>query len=339
LTSLRELDYFRDPHRIGIAAIDHYFNPAPGRRRAPVIELTGTTPGSGKTQLLYHIATLALRPRSRDGASAGDGDGEGAVVWLDPEGRLDILRLHSMLQQQIRQSVPQTPPSDGNPRPDGATAGTLAGRAAQALQHLHVFQPQSTPALIATLLHLTDYDFDIRTCCSAARPLRTLVLSNLSAFLWQDRQDDVSRVSADGASAPASNLFVQRHRDIVAALRQVQRRFACAVVLSNTTFSPPHVSPGVGLALRPHLPAVWYQFVDLRLVVSRNASAKFRPGISAEEALLEEESRRATAGDGEFLAQMNRWTPEGGNSSGVRTGLAGDVKFHFTVTDVGVAIL
>ncbi|KAJ2354636.1 hypothetical protein H4S01_007072 [Coemansia sp. RSA 2610] len=141
----------------GIGAIDSdlaHTPPTPARR---VIELAGTA-GSGKTQALLRIcATAAMAPASAD------------VVLIDADGTLDLRRL----ARQMRQMA-----VDG-----GATDSAAEAAAAQALQRVHVFQPATTHALVATLAMLPRYVRERRL------RVRLVAIDALGGNHWIDRKE------------------------------------------------------------------------------------------------------------------------------------------------------
>ena len=242
--------------------------------RQPVIEIAGTSPCSGKTQLLYHLAATSLYgSRSRKSAEQG-----GAVVWIDTDNNFDILRLHLMLRNRTEVDLSEMNPSEVQhlgiePEDDAVFC----------LQHLHVFQPQSSDALLSTLLSLPDRFLRRSTHFSGGRCLKLVILSNISSFLWQDRQTSDSQSRTPGTSENDS-FYLERYRDIVGALRILQATFECTIVAGNWVFGPlQHLSSGV--ATKPHMPAIWANLCTLRLLVWRKSVPKLDLGISAQEAL------------------------------------------------------
>ncbi|MCJ1437727.1 hypothetical protein MMC27_007114 [Xylographa pallens] len=294
LHSLRSLNDPTPTERLGVPALDRLLDifshppplhqdthqqwgspPSPSinlparKPKSPVIELCSASPCAGKTQLLYLVTAASLLPR----AHGGNG---GAVVWLETDSRFCILRLRSALSSHIA-----TLASSADLSPLG-----LDALVATSLQHLHVFSPSSSASLLATLLSLPSYLFSPHRHSSAARALSTLIISNISAFVYQDRLD-----ADQFPYSPGSNIFVQRYRDLIAALRGMQATFSCTVVVGNVAFAP--LQPiALDLAVRPHLPAAWSAFCPLKVLVMRETTPKFGPGISAEEAAREAPARR-----------------------------------------------
>ena len=136
--------------------------------------------------------------------------------------------------------------------------------------------------------------------------------------------------------------FTQRYADIVSALRKLQTQFDCPVMATTwSTAIPqkepyPNQPPGV----RTQLPAVWSNFVTVRLVVERDQVAKFAEGMSAREAWREREMRQSVVVKGGFSG----WVDRGGEEDwgiGVRERLRrveGGGFFWFNVTEEGIKV-
>lgn len=259
--------------RLGLPSLDailDVFAEYNEKKCAPAVEITGLKPCSGKTQLLYSIVARALLPRNCGGQDR-------AVVLLDLEGQFDILCLHQILSQ--------------------------LGPAHDCLPHLHIFRPDSTPALLATLDFLQGYLLDQPSChISSNKSLGLVALQDLSAFLYQDR-------AASEAGPPDQsndNLVVMYHRRLVQQLQHLSQKFGCAIIATNMTFaSPSHSSANA--ALRSHLPAVWNNFAQMKLVTERATTQKFAPGMSVQEAEVEREIRWQAVQRSHFTVWIN-WT-------------------------------
>ena len=132
---------------------------------------------------------------------------------------------------------------------------------------------------------------------------------------------------------------MQRYRDLVAALRNMQTTFSCVVVAGNVAFAP--LLPGaLGQAVRPHLPAAWSAFCPLKLLVMRETTPKFGPGISAEEAAREAPARREVVQRKIFRG----WVDTSGSETwevgvmGAVEALDGSGAFGFRVDEEGLRI-
>ena len=233
----------------------------------PVIEIVGLAPSSGKTRMLYRITAEALVGESRRGA--------GAVVWIDADGHSDYARLHGFLTAVVA----------------GQENAADVGLAVEAhLRHLHIFQPQTSHALLAVLKGLEGYLLNESAHSSGSRSLRAVIISGLSSFFWQDRRQELDAEPEHLPPGVAkSHILIERWRAIVASMRGLQSKFDCLVVASNMALTAPEKSP-TGPVLQPHLPQVWSNFVTLRLLLSKTKGPKFPLGLSIEEALEQKRS-------------------------------------------------
>ncbi|MCJ1250712.1 hypothetical protein MMC30_007940 [Trapelia coarctata] len=297
-----------------------------GRKiKPPVIEICGTSPGSGKAQLLYHIAATSLYTPVSDASASCQKSG--AVIWIDTDSRFDINRLHAILRSGI-----QTPDDDLETTKENTIEATL--------QHLHIFRPQSSDTLLATLYSIPSYLFSLHKHYSGGRPLRVLIISNISAFLHQDRLDsDIARDAppsdAPGTSAqPPSILFTQRYRDIVTALRDIQTTFSCTIVAGNISLSPLQAS-SLGPTHRPHLPGAWTSFCATKIFVARKIVPRFGFSLSAEEAELERAARRLAVERSGFRGWVDPWRSEAWEID-VREAVERNEGFNFQVDGLGV---
>lgn len=308
----RLLDVFVYPPRGGVnrnagesppRQTQYVLTAARRRKRGSAIEISGATPCSGKTQLLYHIAANALLPKA-DKDTVLD-DTEDAVVWIDTDGRFSIQRLHEILSKQLAQRLACEDLSRLT-----AQMTSLANQASAALQHLHIFRPSSTPSFISTLNSLPSYLLNSTLHHSASRLLGLIVISNLSAFLGQDHMDSESETTAAGASAQlGDSTFIQRYIHLVSSLRSLQSAFGCTIIAGNWGLSPLQHSAN-GPSLRPHLPAVWNNFCGLKLITEKARVRQFGPGMSAEEAMEEENQRQEAVEKSGFLCWVNHWGSE-----------------------------
>ncbi|MCJ1285113.1 hypothetical protein MMC26_004451 [Xylographa opegraphella] len=342
LHSLRSLNDPAPTDRLGVPALDRlldiFTNPPPLQQdihhqrgsppshsvdlparkpKPPVIELCSASPCAGKTQLLYHITATSLLSRIHGGNG-------GTVVWLETNLRFCILRLRSALLTHIT-----THPSSTD-----LSLPELDALVTASLHHLHVFSPSSSAALLATLVALPSYLFSPHKHSSATRAVTTLIISNISAFVYQDRLD-----ADESPQSPGTNTFVQRYRDLVSALRSIQTTFSCTVIVGNVAFAP--MLPGaLGLSVRPHLPAAWRAFCPLKVLVMRETTPKFGPAISAEEAAREAAVRRKMVQRKKFRGWVDATGSETWETGvkGALEALDGGGTFEFRVDEEGLRV-
>ncbi|OJJ44427.1 hypothetical protein ASPZODRAFT_71592 [Penicilliopsis zonata CBS 506.65] len=259
----------------------------PIKRGDPVVEISSSSSGAGKTQLLYYLAAMAVLPTTYDEVML---DGQhAAVVWIDSDGRFDAQRLRVVGRGIVREKLLD------DQQGGSATDAEIDALVYASLQHVHVFRPESSSALLATLRSLETYLFDETRHPSAARRLHGLFIDSVDAFFWQDRlRDEVARIEEIGR--PVAETAAERdtrlsfvlstlHADLVHELQRLQRLFHCAVVFTR--------GPG-----RPVPP--WGAFPSLRLAVQRDVVRRFAPEMSAREAEQEAAQRHAVVSRGRF---------------------------------------
>jgi len=284
--------------------------------------------------LLYHLISLSLLPAENNGLSQlGKGN---AVVLLDLSSKFSILRLYDVMQNMIY-SVSSTTPSKLQEQ-------EVSALITDSLTHLHIFRPQSSSSVLATLSALSPYLLaQPSTHFSSARPLGLLALNDLSSFLWQDRQDaeDEEPSIPPNIHAEKANttLLLHHYRTLVSTLREIQHRFSCTIIATNWALAPSTSIAG-HRALRPTLPSIWNNFRTVNIVVERDRVRKFGPGMSVEEAVKEAPQRWEAVAKSGFSAWVN-WWGSGGWKEEVREGVKGWERgggFVFRVTGKGVVV-
>ncbi|KAL8649542.1 MAG: hypothetical protein Q9226_005538 [Calogaya cf. arnoldii] len=161
----------------------------------PVLELVGSSPCSGKTQLLYHlIARLLLPPSHEDTPIQGKNT---AIILFDLSNSFSLIRLRDIITGYIRSQNPLNPQLL-----DQNSLNTLIRIS---LHHHHIFRPQSSSSFLSTLKSLQNYILNIHAHISANRPVGAIILSNIDAFIHQDRLDDGHRIPA---STPPTHILL-----------------------------------------------------------------------------------------------------------------------------------
>ncbi|KAE8153161.1 hypothetical protein BDV25DRAFT_137235 [Aspergillus avenaceus] len=292
----------------------------------PVVEISSTSSGAGKTQMLYYLTATAILPTVFHGVNLGK---ESAVVYIDADGRFDAHRLLAVARSIVQKKTRSRP---GYTKDLGALLTT-------SLQHVHVFRPQSSQALLATLQSLDTYLLDTSRHLSATRPLHSILIDSASAFFWQDKlHDEVARTEDIGR--PYEELERERkqresfhlpdmYADLVAELKRLQRRLNCAVIYttvawsgrsvppqpSNTPSGPfplfnPNAPASKTPSFRSSLPGPWGPFPSLRLVVQRDKVNPFPPAMTASEARRQAPMRQEAVLKGRFVGWVNGWEQE-----------------------------
>ncbi|KAL4895313.1 hypothetical protein BDV59DRAFT_153305 [Aspergillus ambiguus] len=296
------------------------------RGKNPVIEFSSLASGAGKSQLLGLLTAMAVLPSRWDQYQL-DGR-ESAVVLIDTDGRLDVERLRVIAQGIIRRQLPDQ---------DSIESPEIDTIISTSLQHLHVFRPQSSASLLATLQQLDAYLLDLPRHFSSTRPLHAIVVDSASAFFWQDKlHDEVARVEDIGRSYAdiehdrhhkKSFYLSEMYADLVAELKRLQRRFDCAIIYTTASWSgrsappaglgdpnpgpftlyDPHLSMSRFPSCRPSLPAPWGTFPTVRFLVRREAVRPFPPAMTVAEAQGDAAMRHGVVLRGRFSAWVNGW--------------------------------
>ena len=271
-------------------------------RTVPVLEITEAVACSGKTQLLYYLIALSLLPANLKGVRFGK---ENAVVLLDLSSRFSILRLYDVMKQHVS-SLCSTSSTD-------LSGQDVSALISESLKHLHIFRPQSSSALLATVASLSDYLLKQPSShFSTNRPLGLLAMNDVGSFLWQDRLDVEEEALSSGTfhtEANRNSLLNERYHTLVASLRNTQRHFSCAIVATSWSMAPVSTKSGHA-ALRQSLPSVWSNFCTVKIVVERDQVPKFAPGASAREAMTQSSQRWEAVSKSTFTGWVNWWDSE-----------------------------
>lgn len=304
-------------------------------KRPPVIEVTGVSACSGKTQLLYYIIAVTLLPQLHGDVPLWGKDQ--AVVLFDLSSKFSVLRLRDIMLGYIRDRFPASTTSFD------AEGATLLIHTS--LIHLHVFRPQSTQSLLTALSSLPHYLLSRPSShFSANRPLGLLAINDISAFYQQDNleSEEAQAMASNGphTTATTDNLLQNRYKALTVVLEDVQLLFSASVVATNGALSSVAKRIVGQPSLRPHLPAVWNNFCTLQLVVERDLVTKFGPGMSVEEASGESAQRWEAVTRSGFSGWVN-WWGSGGWREEVKEGLRkldGGGSFTFRIGEEGVVI-
>ncbi|KAJ2160474.1 hypothetical protein GGF46_002236 [Coemansia sp. RSA 552] len=178
------------PAHTGIAAIDSQLEATSEEQAGerPVIELVGL-PGCGKTQIVYRICAAQAR--------------RGHVLLVDADGTADM--------RQLRGCVAQTEPE----------AGVSA-----LLERIHVFTPDSTSSLVATLAMLPRYVAQRQIGRVAMVVVEGIGSSNL---LIDRKEASLLRLQIHRATP-----WFRQQQVLVDTLLAVCRDLDCAAIATNT---------------------------------------------------------------------------------------------------------
>ncbi|RVX75372.1 hypothetical protein B0A52_00725 [Exophiala mesophila] len=290
-----DASYHRHRHNPTFSTIDINDKPA-------TIELSSQQAASGKTQLLYFLASLVILPESFHGR-------ESAVVWFDNDGRFSAARLAQILCRHLERTYPNLAESE------------VRSISQQALSHIHVFRPQSSAQLLSTLSDLASYLLDRTKHASIHRPLGMIVLDPATAFYWQDRFE------ADMAQLEASTSFQtgglplpkqpSKTANVITQLKALQARFGCTVMYttmmmhntSSTTASKNSAAP----PLSP-----WNTLAALTLQLRRVPVPQFAPQMSLEQCLHDADRRLEVVRRSRFSVSVAQHTVQSIRTGGDR---------------------
>ncbi|EGC45199.1 Rad51 family DNA repair protein [Histoplasma capsulatum var. duboisii H88] len=255
--------------------------------RQPVLEITSPSSADGKTHLLYYITAVAVLPDTyRNVALPGRNS---AIVYLDTDFRFDAVRLREVakgivLERAAEQgvSLPVTGSHYEGGNGDGDGDDDIDQLLHTALSHVHIFRPQSSVSLLATIQSIEHYLLrgtgtvegegeGMHKHASHSRPLHSILLDSASAFYWQDRRElevlNIPGVREERARWAQVQNQNQDHNDtetntatfqsllphqIIHALRSLQHTFSCPLVFTTwgllrakprTSYSTSHVLP------------------------------------------------------------------------------------------------
>ncbi|KAJ6181343.1 hypothetical protein N7519_011804 [Penicillium mononematosum] len=275
------------------------------KRQVPIVEISSSLSASGKSQLLYYLTALAILPRKCGDISVSGQ--EAAVVFIDTDDRFDAERLRTVARDIVQQQRGLSESRLGvQAEPGGMPDHQLESLLVSSLQHVHVFRPQSSSALLATVHTLDSYLFDLSRHRSASRPLQMVAIDSATAFFWQDRlRDEVARTEEIG-----------RPQVEIDSEREQKKRVSFSVQLCIPQRSQGGRASGPGQydqpqarvpSLRPALPAPWGTFPTLRLIVHRSSVRPFPLSMAAHTAVKDAPSRQSVVQQGKISAWVNPW--------------------------------
>jgi len=284
------------------------------------IELTSPYPGGGKTHLLYDLIALNVLPKYLNGRQS-------CVAIFDSDGAFDVVRL----VQQFRQRLPLQLPENTD---TGAAIET-------ALQHVHIFRPQSLASLTATIENLPAYLLHT-SHPSSDRALSFIALDSASAFYWQARaaEEDYTYRNTTGSSSPSQAPLEEpaSYAQVTTALKTAAKALNAPVVLTSWSLHAPPTQQhnhGPPRSLRPSLPAPLSALPTARFVVQRIPVRRLPAHISVREALREAGDRQRAVDEGKFERVVNQWGLDPRTLERVRAAGEG---FGFRITVAGLAI-
>jgi DNA-repair protein XRCC2 len=219
--------------------------PALHARSGDVIEVQGA-PGSGKTHLLYHFIITCILPPFHNTVSLG-GWGKAACLF-DSEWSFDIRRFKTLLLSRLQRLLPDVPST------------TVQEIAAESLKILHIFRPESSNQLTATLIHLPAY----HTKNLPHHEIGMIAIDAIGSFYWIDRFT-VEHMAA------AQSTFVNPLHHVLSALQSLRVTHGMVFILVNW---------GLNLASNPSAESSSSSIYKQHLVPFPSLSASPAQGIA-----------------------------------------------------------
>ncbi|KIK71163.1 hypothetical protein GYMLUDRAFT_33297 [Collybiopsis luxurians FD-317 M1] len=181
-------------------------------RRGDVVEIQGP-PASGKTHLLYFLIIKCVIPTTYLSISLGGWDK--VAVIFDTDASFDMARFERLLTSHLKVALEAIPVSDK----------VIELLVNQSLRNLHLFCPNSSVQLAATLLHLPSYH---KNKLPEAE-IGMVGLDSLSAFYWPDRFTSEQLRHTNRRSMEWDNPF----RHVVTALERLHCTHKPMIIFTN----------------------------------------------------------------------------------------------------------
>lgn len=319
---------------VGIHQLDRLcslFSPATSvaqhKRIPPRVEITSPRTNDGKSQFLYLIVAIGIIPKTYQGLPLGGQNT--AVLYFDCHGSFDIERLVKVSRTYIARMIPAAPIADVDDMID------------YALQHLHVFSPQSAEQFLQTLEHLQSYLFETPSRhYSSHRRIHSMILDSMTTFYWTDR-DDAERANIPSRVADVKKGPKSDYPALKSMLSRLSSDLSCPIIYTSTNyFHKPDVATPTIRSLSSSLPHSWATFPTLRLLIQKREVRGFPVAISAEESVREANDRNQVVAQGWFDLTVNEDGSEDWSGEVVeemhRTGRG---KMAVRITNEGVEVV
>ena len=294
------------------------------------VHLTSATSAAGKTHLSYYLAAITVLPTNYGGKDA-------SVVWIDTTLSFSAIRLHEITLHYLDHWTIDISPIEKK---------NIAKRA---LSAIHVFRPQSSSQLLATLQHLPAYLLNTTNPRTRNRRLALLVVDSFDAFHWPDQfQTELDRLESPHTPAPSRSSAASTTQEISSQLATIQTRFACNVLYTSTSSPPPnhhHLRPS---HQSPQTPAVARRApglsgaATLTLSLARQHPSAFPPGFPLAQCRQDRANRLAAVKMGRFVGvtviMERRGSEEWRRVEERLRGLPGQGRLEFSVTGDGVEV-
>ncbi|XP_006273603.2 DNA repair protein XRCC2 [Alligator mississippiensis] len=211
-----------------------------------VIEFHGPE-GSGKTEMLYHLISRCILPKSGGGL-------EVEVMFIDTDYHFDMLRLVTILEHRLPQSTEET-------------IKLCLGR-------FFLVNCNSSTQLLLTL-----YSLENMFCTHPS--LCLLILDSISAFYWIDRSNGGESYNMQELNMKKCVKFLEKlvgehHLALFATTQTIMQKSSSS---AESSFSLKHQCEA-DVDYRPYLCKSWQQMVTHRIFFSKQCQSSNSKGFS-----------------------------------------------------------
>lgn len=122
--------------------------------------------------------------------------------------------------------------------PKAAESNPQEQMAELAVQHVHVFECDSSISVLGTLRQLPEYLMNVKLHHSGERLLRFVCICGIDNFLWLEKEAMEMARLEDGKSIASTSRSESLSSRILKELRAVQARFECPLAVYSTINTP-----------------------------------------------------------------------------------------------------
>lgn len=230
-------------------------------------------------------------------------------MLLDCSGRFDVVRLCNVVSEFAK------------PRhTDDVEVERVVG---EAIEHVHVFRPDTAGEFIATVGGLEEYLLNWKGNGSSGRELAGVFVDGVEGFVWEGLQEGLT----DGNT--------ETYTTIIQSLQSLQKTFLQVPIIATNNGTIRSSPDGEAPIYKTYLPQVWTAFVGVRIILARAPVRPFPVEVSLQKAWTEQQERRLEA------VKRNRiegWVDVGGLGGGVESEigrLKGGGRFSFSLSGGG----
>jgi DNA-repair protein XRCC2 len=180
-----------------------------------------------------------------------------------------------------------------------------------ALEHVHLFNPQTLASTIATIRSIPAYLFNAQAHHSFERKVAFVAIDSLSTFYWQSKAENEH---ADLLSSTTAGMKAVQHpasyAQLAGATQYMAKLLQCPVIITTQYQGPPKRAGSTEASssdnsFRSPLPPPWGALPVLRLVTRRAVVRKIPASASLSEARHELPNRQVVLDQGRFECFVN----------------------------------